>query len=65
MESFFRETENKEFSIRRITKGNFRKSLRDLAPEGFMELNDIVLAGFYQQMDYMGIMGIKVRLQME
>lgn len=42
MDSFFRETENEEFSIRRITKGGFSKSRRNLAPEAFMELNDIV-----------------------
>jgi hypothetical protein len=35
MDSFFRETENEDFSIRRITKGGFSKSRRSLAPEAF------------------------------
>src|SRR6266566_4677825 len=51
MDSFFRETENKAFNIRRITKGGFSKSRRNLAPEAFMELNDIVWRGFYKQVD--------------
>jgi hypothetical protein len=60
MDSFFRETENKEFNIRRITKGGFSKSRRNLAPEAFMELNDIVWRGFYQQVDYLGYKGHKL-----
>ncbi len=54
MDSFFRETENEEFNIRRITKVGFSKSRRKLAPEAFMKLNDIVWPGFYQQVDYLG-----------
>jgi hypothetical protein len=60
MDSFFRETENEEFNIRRITKGGFSKSRRNLAPEAFMELNDIVWRGFYQQVDYLGYHGHKL-----
>jgi Transposase DDE domain len=60
MDSFFRETENEEFSIRRITKGGFSKSRRNLAPEAFVELNDIVWRGFYQQVDYLGYHGRKL-----
>jgi len=60
MDSFFRETENEEFSIRRITKGGFSKSRRNLAPEAFLELNDIVWRGFYQQVDYLGYHGHKL-----
>src|ERR1700744_236317 len=56
----FRETENEEFNIRRITKGGFSKSRRNLAPEAFMELNDIVWRGFYQQVDYLGYHGHKL-----
>jgi hypothetical protein len=60
MDSFFRETENEEFNIRRITKGGFSKSRRNLAPEAFLELNDIVWRGFYQQVDYLGYRGHKL-----
>lgn len=60
MDSFFRETENAAFNIRRITKGGFSKSRRNLAPEAFMELNDIVWRGFYEQVDYLGYHGHKL-----
>jgi hypothetical protein len=60
MDSFFWETENEEFNIRRITKGGFSKSRRNLAPEAFMELNDIVWRRFYQQVDYLGYHGHKL-----
>ena len=60
MDSFFRETENEAFNIRRITKGGFSKSRRNLAPEAFMELNDIVWRGFYKQVDYLGYHGHKL-----
>jgi DDE family transposase len=60
MDSFFKETENEEFNIRRITKGGFSKSRRNLAPEAFMELNDIVWKGFYEQVDYLGYKGHKL-----
>jgi hypothetical protein len=60
MDSFFQETEHEEFSIRRITKGGFSKSRWNLAPEAFMELNDIVWRGFYQQVDYLGYHGHKL-----
>jgi hypothetical protein len=60
MDSFFRETENEEFNIRRITKGGFSKSRRNLAPEAFLELNDIVWRGFYKQVDYLGYHGHKL-----
>jgi len=33
MDAFFKETENEQFSIRKITKGGFSKSRRNLAPE--------------------------------
>ena len=60
MDSFFKETENEEFSIRRITKGGFSKSRRNLASEAFMELNDIVWRRFYQRVDYLGYHGHKL-----
>ena len=60
MDSFFKETENEEFSIRRITKGGFSKSRRNLAPDAFLELNDLVWRRFYQQVDYLGYHGHKL-----
>jgi len=60
MDSFFRDTENEKFNIRRITKGGFSKSRRNLAPEAFLELNDIVWRGFYKQVDYLGYHGHKL-----
>ena len=60
MDSFFREADNEEFNIRRITKGGFSKSRRNLAPEAFLELNDIVWRGFYKQVDYLGYHGHKL-----
>jgi hypothetical protein len=47
MDSFFKETENEQFSIRRITKSGFSRSRRKLAPEAFLELNDIIWKDFY------------------
>jgi len=37
MDSFFRETEDEAFSIRRVTKGAFSQSRRKLAPEACAE----------------------------
>jgi hypothetical protein len=51
---------NEDFSIRLISKGGFSKSRRNLAPEAFMELNDIVWRGFYKQVDYLGYHGHKL-----
>jgi len=60
MDSFFRETENKDFSIRRITKGGFSKSRRNLAPAAFLKLNDIIWKDFYKEVDYLGYHGHKL-----
>jgi Transposase DDE domain len=60
MDSFFKETANAEFSIRRITKGGFSKSRRNLGPEAFLELNDLVWRRFYEQVDYLGYHGHKL-----
>jgi hypothetical protein len=57
MDSFFKETENEEMSIRRITKGGFTQSRKNLAPEAFLELNDIVCKDFYKQVNYLGYRG--------
>lgn len=45
MDSFLRETDNEQFNIRRITKSGFSRSRRKLAPEAFLELNDIIFFG--------------------
>jgi len=57
MDTFFKETENEAFSIRKITKGGFSKSRRNLAPEAFLELNDIIWKDFYQEVEYLGYQG--------
>ena len=60
MDSFFRETENEQFSIRRVTKSGFSRSRRKLAPEAFRELNDIIWKDFYKGVDYLGFHGHKL-----
>jgi hypothetical protein len=60
MDSFFRETEDEMFSIRRVTKGAFSKSRRKLVPEAFLKLNEIVWRHFYKEVDYLGYHGHKL-----
>jgi len=60
MDSFFRETENETFSIRKITKGGFSQSRRKLAPEAFLKLNEIIWRDFYKEVDYLGYHGHKL-----
>jgi hypothetical protein len=60
MDSFFKETENDQFSIRRITKSGFSRSRRKLAPEAFLELNDIIWKDFYKDVNYLGYHGHKL-----
>jgi hypothetical protein len=60
MDSFFRETANEQFNIRRITKSGFSKSRQKLAPEAFLELNDIIWRDFYKKVDYLGYHGHKL-----
>lgn len=57
LDTFLRETEDEQFNIRRITKSGFSKSRRKLAPEAFLELNDIIWKGFYQDVDFYGYHG--------
>lgn len=57
MDVFFKEIENADFSIRKITKGGFSKSRMNLAPETFLELNDVIQKDFYQQVDWLGYKG--------
>lgn len=60
MDSFFRETEDEAFSIRRVTKGAFSQSRRKLAPEAFLKLNEIIWRDFYKEVDYLGYHGHKL-----
>ena len=57
MDSFFRETEEEEFSIRKVTKGAFSQSRKNLAPEAFLKLNEIIWRDFYKEVDYLGYHG--------
>jgi hypothetical protein len=54
MDSFFKETENEQFSIRRMTKSGFSRSRRKPVPGAFLELNDIIWQDFYKEVDYYG-----------
>ena len=60
MDSFFRETEEEEFSIRKVTKGAFSQSRKNLAPEAFLKLNEIIWRDFYKEVDYLGYHGHKL-----
>ena len=60
IDSFLRETENEHFNIRRITKSGFSRSRRKLAPEAFLELNDIIWKDFYKEVDFYGYHGHKL-----
>ena len=60
LDSFFKETENEQFSIRKITKSGFSRSRRKLAPEAFLELNDIIWKDFYEEVDFYGYHGHKL-----
>ena len=57
MDSFFKETENEAFSIRKITKGGFSQSRKNLSPEAFLELNDVICNDFYKEVNYLGYHG--------
>jgi len=54
MDSFFKETEDCDFSIRRVTKSAFTQARKFLSPEAFLELSDVVVQNFYQSVDYLG-----------
>jgi len=60
MDSFFRETEDEAFSIRRVTKGAFSQSRRKLSPKAFLKLNEIIWRDFYKEVDYLGYHGHKL-----
>jgi uncharacterized protein (DUF2235 family) len=55
MDSFFRETEDEAFSIRRVTKGALSQSRRKLAPEAFLKLNEIISRGAYTTRSLAGL----------
>jgi hypothetical protein len=54
MDAFFKETEDAEFNIRRVTKSAFTQSRENLSPEAFLELNDLVVRDFYQKVAFLG-----------
>ena len=54
MDSFFRETEDAEFNIRRVTKSAFTQARKFLSPEAFLELNDVIVGNFYQNAAFLG-----------
>jgi hypothetical protein len=60
MDSFFKETENEQFSIRKITKSGFSRSRQKLVLEAFLELNDIIWKDFYEEVDFYGYHGHKL-----
>jgi hypothetical protein len=54
MDAFFKETEDAEFNIRRVTKSAFTQSRKNLSPEAFLELNNLVVRDFYQKVAFLG-----------
>lgn len=54
MDSFFKETEDADFSIRRVTKSAFTQARKYLSPEAFLELNDVIVGNFYQNAAFLG-----------
>ncbi len=54
MDKFLREAHSTEFNIRSITKSAFSQSRKQLKPEAFLELNDLVCGEFYEGAPYVG-----------
>jgi hypothetical protein len=54
MDAFFKETEEEAFNIRRITKSGFSQSRKNLAPEAFLELNNLIVQDFYKEVAFLG-----------
>ncbi len=54
MDSFLRETEDTEFNIRQVTKSAFSQARKNLSPEVFLELNEVVVQDFYQTEAFLG-----------
>jgi hypothetical protein len=54
MDSFLRETEDAEFNIRQVTKSAFSQARKNLSPEAFLELNEVVVQDFYENAAFLG-----------
>ena len=54
MDSFLRETEDAEFNIRQVTKSAFSQARKNVSPEAFLELNEVVVEDFYQTESFLG-----------
>ena len=54
MDKFLRQANGTEFTIRGITKSGFSQSRKQLKPEAFLELNDLVCREFYESAPYVG-----------
>ena len=54
MDKFLRQANGTEFTIRGITKSAFSQSRKQLKPEAFLELNDLVCGEFYEGAPYVG-----------
>ena len=54
MDKFLRQAHGTEFTIRGITKSAFSQSRKQLKPEAFLELNDLVCREFYESAPYVG-----------
>jgi hypothetical protein len=54
MDSFLKETEDADFSIRRVTKSAFTQARKYLSPEAFLELNEVIVKNFYENEAFLG-----------
>ena len=54
MDSFLKETEDAEFNIRCVTKSAFSQARKHLSPEAFVELSDVVVQNFYENVAFLG-----------
>ena len=54
LDSFFRETEDADFNIRRVTKSAFTQARKHLSPEAFLELNEVIVRNFYENVAFLG-----------
>src|SRR5258708_20766042 len=52
MDSFFKETEDADFSIRRRTKSAFTQARTFLSPEAFLALNHVRVQNYYQNVAF-------------
>ena len=54
MDAFLKETEEADFSIRRVTKSAFSQARQHLSPEAFLDLNEVVIKDFYENEPFLG-----------